>query len=166
MPSLPPETSQFSTEPIPWKPEYEMSIPCVYGPDTVTVQSRIATCEKRTWIPSIVAPSTRTPSSFTRRARSTVDAVLASDHGEVLDHHARGAHDDAALDDRARLPDEVHLLGDDDRPAMHARLERRRRRPGRERDAARPRAGSPLRPPTGRGARPAELASVLRVREP
>ena len=29
------------------------------------------TCEKRTWIPSIVAPRTRTFSSLTRRALST-----------------------------------------------------------------------------------------------
>ena len=41
MPSLPPETSQPSTALMPWKPEYEMSIPCAYGPREATVQSRI-----------------------------------------------------------------------------------------------------------------------------
>ena len=65
MPSSPPETSQPSTAPMPWKPEYEMSIPCVYGPERATVQSRITICEKRTWIPSSFWPMTRTPSSLT-----------------------------------------------------------------------------------------------------
>ena len=141
-----------------------MSMPCAYGPVSAIEQSWIITCENRTWMPSRRAPRTRTWSSSTRRALST--SIPFSPPMTVM---FRSLTPSARMTIPPRttapgLPDEDLLAVDHERPLVDAGRERHRRRPGGEGDARRDeeeRGDGRAR----RGARAAELAAVLGVRQ-
>ncbi len=133
-----------------------MSIPCAHGfaPES-TLQSRISTLLRRTWMPSSCAPRDEDAVEQDVARLVDLDAVLASDDGDVADRHVARADDDAAADDGAGRADERLALVDHERPAMDSRGEvhdgrlhrvRRAGGAGRERRRRRRPSTAPARP--------------------
>ena len=129
-------------------------MPCPYSlASEATSQSRMVTWLRRTWMPSIVEPITRTSSRHDVVGGVDVDPVLAAETVDVADGHVVGADDDAAADDGAVLADEPLRAG------------RARAGPGAcPRAGARAAAASATRPRARRRARAARPPRARRPR--
>ena len=105
-------------------------------------------------------------SSTTPRIPSTVIPFDAADDGDVADLDVLVRDDDPAEDDRARVADELLAAVDEQRALVDAGREMHDRRLVRVPEPARRRERRGRRGDHERAAAQAELAAVLRVREP
>ena len=125
-----------------------------------------STCAKRTWMPSMRRAEHARRRRASRAARASTSMPFSPPITVTfLTITPCARDDDAALTTAPGFADEVLSAVDHERPLVDARARGDGRRPGRERDAAAPRARTAADGRAGRGARPAELAAVLRVRE-